>query len=159
MPRKETYHIPLNHIGVISAIYADLEIAQRSEFMTLGMSMRTGIYQSQGLNFTRITLLNETPLKGYNRPGGRKMKTQTTSRPDHIWRHALTRIWESAKKKETRISNQETFSSMQKTVFPNMHSGNRCSKIIRPEVSEAKFICIDNAGEQPGTRIGSDEKI
>ena len=30
----------------------------------------------------------------------------------------------------------------------NVHTGNRCSKITRAEVSEAKFICIDIAGER-----------
>ena len=40
---------------------------------------------------------------------------------------------------------------MQKIVFPNMHTGNRSSKITRSEVSEAKFICIDIAGERRNT--------
>ena len=96
------------------------------------------------------------------------MKIQTTSRPNHVWPDALTRIWESSsKKKETRRSEWRNCYSMQKTVFPNMHTGNRCSKITRAEVSEAKFICIDIAGEGRisvlyynfGTRIRSNEKI
>ena len=37
---------------------------------------------------------------------------------------------------------------MQKIEFPNMHTGNRCSKMTRAEVSEAELICIDIAGER-----------
>ena len=64
---------------------------QRSEVMIIGMSIRTAICQDSWMNFTRFTL-NETLLKGYNKPGGRLMKIQTTSRPDYIWPDALTRI-------------------------------------------------------------------
>ena len=74
VPREESYPIPLNYIVVMSATYADLEIAQRSESVTIGMSIRTEICQGHGLDFIRFTLWSETPLKGYNQPGGRLMR-------------------------------------------------------------------------------------
>ena len=64
MPRKESYPIPLKYIDVISATFADLEIAQENEFMTIGMSTRTEICQIQEPISTTFTLLNETLLKG-----------------------------------------------------------------------------------------------
>ena len=48
MPRKESYLIPLSNIDFIRSTFADLEIAQRSEFMTIGMSTRTEICQIRG---------------------------------------------------------------------------------------------------------------
>ena len=38
---------------------------------------------------------------------------------------------------------------MQKTVFPNKHTGNRCSETTRAKVSEVtmRFSCIDIAGK------------
>ena len=63
--------------------------------MMIEMSIRTEIYQSHGLDFTRFTLLSETLLKRYYKPGERLMKIQTTSHPDHFWLEALIRIWES----------------------------------------------------------------
>ena len=47
VPRKESYPIPLN-CDVLSATCADLEIAQESEFMTIGMSTRTETCQIRG---------------------------------------------------------------------------------------------------------------
>ena len=43
-------------------------------------------------SFTRFALLNKTPMKRYNQPGRKLTRIQTTSRPDHIWPDALTRI-------------------------------------------------------------------
>ena len=43
--REESCPIPLSKIDVISATYADLEIAQENEFRTIGMSTRKEICQ------------------------------------------------------------------------------------------------------------------
>ena len=50
--------------------------------------------------FTSFALLNETPPKGYMWSGVRLTKIQTTSRPDHIWPDAWTRIGKAAQKRE-----------------------------------------------------------
>ena len=50
--------------------------------------------------FTRFTFLNETPPKGFLWSGGRLTKIQTTSRPDHIWPDAWTRIGKAAQRRE-----------------------------------------------------------
>ena len=74
---------------------ADLEIARENKFMIIGMSIRTEIFQSPGLDFARFTLLSENPLKRYHQARERLMEIQTTSRPDHTRPDALIRIWES----------------------------------------------------------------
>ena len=85
VPRKESYPTPLSNIDVIRATYADLETAQRSEFMTIGISIWTEICQIRGRVSTIFTLLSEVPQKGNNQSERRLTKIQTTSRPDYIW--------------------------------------------------------------------------
>ena len=59
--------------------------------------------------FTRFTSLNETPRKGCMWSGGRLNKIQTTSRPDHIWLDAWTRIGKAVQRRgKTRMGNRET---------------------------------------------------
>ena len=73
---------------------------KKREFMFMEMSIRTEIYQSHGLDFTRFMSLNGTPLKGYNQPNDRLKRIQATSRPDHIWPDALTRIGKAAQRRK-----------------------------------------------------------
>ena len=47
-----------------------------------------------------LTLLTETPPKGYMWSGWRLTKIQTTSHPDHIWHDAWTRIGKAAQRGE-----------------------------------------------------------
>ena len=50
--------------------------------------------------FTRLTLLNETPPKGWMWSGVRLTEIQTTSRPDHRWPNAWTRFAKAARRRE-----------------------------------------------------------
>ena len=52
--------------------------------------------------FTRFTLLNETPPKGWMWSGARLTKIQTTSRPDHRWPGAWTRFGKAARRRENQ---------------------------------------------------------
>ena len=52
------------------------------------------------LDFTRFTLLNESPPNGYMWSGERLTKILTTSRPDHIWPDAWTKIGKAAQRRE-----------------------------------------------------------
>ena len=94
VPRKESYPIPLRYIDLVN-LCGSGDCTRKGKFMIIGMSSRTEIYQSYGLDFTRFMLLNERLLKGFDKPGERLMKIQTTSRPDHVWPETFTRIWES----------------------------------------------------------------
>ena len=100
------------------------------------MSTRTDIYHSQ-LDFIMFTLMSETPLKRYYKPGKEVdgNSDDITSRSFLVWR--IEKNWESSsKKKETRIKECWNCFSMQKIVFPNMHTANRCFK-KKAGVSEA----------------------
>ena len=50
--------------------------------------------------FTKFTPLKETPSKGFLWSGERLTIIQTTTRPDHIWLEAWTRIGKAAQRKE-----------------------------------------------------------
>ena len=123
-------------------------LRKKSEFMIVGMSMRTEIYQNHGLDITRFTYLNETPLKDISNPG------ETVENSD-------------SKKKESRISESRNCYSMRKTVFSKMHAGNRFSKITTAEVAEDKTHLYGYCRRktefcvvlQLDTRLLSDENI
>ena len=102
LPRKESCPIPLSSFDVTRSTYADLETVQEKKFVTIRMSTRTEICQIRGRSFTRIALLNETPLKGKRQSGrgGKLTRIQTTSRPDHIWPDALTTILKAAQRRK-----------------------------------------------------------
>ena len=68
---------------------------KKNELMTIGMSNLSVSWTG----FTRFTLLIETPPRGYV-VQGETDKIQTTSRPDHIWPDAWTRIGKGAQKRE-----------------------------------------------------------
>ena len=50
--------------------------------------------------FTKFTLLNEEPPKGYMWSGWRLTEVQTTARPDHVWPEVWTQITKAAQKRE-----------------------------------------------------------
>ena len=159
VPRKESYPTPLSNIDVISATYADLETAQRSEFMTIGMSIRTEICQIRGRVSTRFTLLSEIPQKGNNQSERRLTKIQTTSRPDYIWLDGRTRNGKVIGKLLFHAKDRVPEHACGKLLFQNDKSQSVWSK--------EKCSCIDIAGAWRnsvlyynfGTRILSDEKI
>ena len=122
VPRQESYRIPLN--------YADLEIAQENEFMTIGMSTRTETCQIRGRVSQDFRHWTKLSLKGCNQFGewqefGKQLKEERNKnkRIEKLLFHAEDRI-------------------------PKHAYGKRCSKITSAKVSEEKFTCIDFAGER-----------
>ena len=80
--------------------YTDLDVGQEKR-----IDGYWNVDQNRNLSdswscFTRFTLLNEKPPKGYMWSGWRLTKIQTTSRPDHIWPDAWTRIRNAAQRRE-----------------------------------------------------------
>ena len=63
------------------------------------MSTRTEICQIRGRVSQDLRYWAKLLSKGRT-PGERLMKIQTTSRPDHIWPHALTRIGKAAQRRK-----------------------------------------------------------
>ena len=78
-----------------------------------------------------------------------KLLKRDVSNPGWDWRefkrHHIQITYGPMQGQELRKQSRNCY-SMRKTVFPNMHTGNRCSKITRAEVSEDKthlyWYCI-----------------
>ena len=83
-PREETFPIPLKYIVVTRSTYTDLDVMQEKRVDDNWDVDENKNLSDSWTNFTRFTLLNEIPLKRYNKPRRRLMKIRTTSRPDHI---------------------------------------------------------------------------
>ena len=96
VPKEESLPIPLKYINVIRSTYTDLDVAQEKRIDDYWKVDGDRNLSDSRTGFTRFTLLNETPPKGHMWSGWRLTKIQTTSRPDHIWPDAWTRIGKAA---------------------------------------------------------------
>ena len=102
VPKEESFPIPLKYIDVIRSTHTDLDVAQEKRIDDNWNVDGDRNLSDSWTGFTRFTLLNETPPEGYMWSGGRLTKIQTTSRPDHIWPDAWTRIGKAAQKREKK---------------------------------------------------------
>ena len=90
--------------------------------------------------FTQFTLLDEKAPDGYTWSGGRLMRKQPTSRPDHLW----PKLWKSMGKKSKL--NEKKKSSEEKSYFDNERK-MRGIYFICPEHQEFKKT-VKNAREK-----------
>ena len=102
VPRKESYLLPLNFF-ISSGQLLQIWRLPKNESMTIWMSTRTEICQIRGRVSQDLRYWTKLFWKGCNQSGKWYTKIQTTSRPDHIWRDALTRIWKAAQRKKSRL--------------------------------------------------------
>ena len=100
VPKEESFPIPLKYIDVIRSTHTDLDVAQEKR-----VDYHWNVHGNRNLSdswtgFTRSTLLNETPPKGYMWSRERLTKFQTTSLPDHMEPDAWTRIGKAAQRRK-----------------------------------------------------------
>ncbi len=100
VPREESFPIPLKYIDVIRSTHTDLDVAQEKRIDDYWNVDGDRNLSDSWTGFTRFTLLNETPPKGFMCSGERLTKIQTTSHPDHVWPDAWTRIGKAAQRRE-----------------------------------------------------------
>ena len=106
--KEKSFPCPLKYIDVIRSTHTDLDEAQETRIDDYWNVDGDRNLSDPFTGFTGFTLLNETPPRGYLLSEERLTKIQTTSRPDHIWSDAWTRIEKSrSKKKEIRKDNRE----------------------------------------------------
>ena len=109
VPKEESFPIPLKYIDVIISTHTDLDVAQEKRIDDCWNVDGNRSLSDSWTGFARFTLLNETPPKGYMWSGQRLTKIQTTSRPDHIWTDAWTRMGKAAQRRvKARMGNRET---------------------------------------------------
>ena len=100
VPQQESFTIPLKYIDVIRSTRTDLDVAQEKRIDDCWNVDGSRNLSDSWTGFTRFQLLNETPPEGYMWSGRRLTTIQTTSRPDHIWPDAWTRIGKAAQRTE-----------------------------------------------------------
>ena len=98
--KRETFPIPLKCFDVTRSTRTDLNVAQEKRIDDYWNIDENRSLSDSWTGFTKFTLLKETPPKGYLWSGGRLTKIQTTTRPDHFWPEAWTRIGKAAERKE-----------------------------------------------------------
>ena len=98
--KEETFPIPLKYFDVMRSTNTDLDIAQEKRNDIIGMLMKMEDCQIQWTGFPKFTLLKETPPKRHMWSGMRLPKNQTTTRQDHLWPEAWSRIGKAAPKRE-----------------------------------------------------------
>ena len=85
VPREESFPIPMKYIDVTRATFSNLDVLQEKCIDDYWNVDGNGNLSNSCRNFTRFTLLNETPPRRYMWSGRRLTNIQTTSRPDHVW--------------------------------------------------------------------------
>ena len=120
VPKEESFLIPLKYIDVIRSTHTDLDRAQEKRIDDNWNVDGDRNLSDSCTGFTRFTLLNETPPEQYMWSGGRLTKIQTTSRPDHKWPDAWTRIGKAAQKREKKMDNRETETRTRQKIERNL---------------------------------------
>ena len=100
VPKEESFPIPLKYIDVNRSTHTDLDVAQEKRIDDCWNVDGDRNLSDSWTDSTIFTLLNETPPKGYMWSRRRLTKIQTTSRPDHLWPDAWTRIGKAAQRRE-----------------------------------------------------------
>ena len=106
VPREESFPIALKYIDVIKSTHTDLDVAQEKRIDDYRKVDGNRNLSDSWTGFTRFTLLNESPPRGYMWSGERLTKIQPTSRPDHICPDAWTRVWKSRAEKKKNKNGQ-----------------------------------------------------
>ena len=99
VPKEESFPNPLKNIDVMKSTHTDLDVALEKRIDDYWNVDGNRSLWDPWTGFTRFTLLNETPPKGWMWSGARLTKLQTT-RPDHKWPDAWTRIGKAAQRRE-----------------------------------------------------------
>ena len=141
---------PLKYNDVIRSTFSDLEIAQEKRIYDYWNVDENRILSYSWTGFTRFTLLNETPPKGYMWPrrGGADKKIKR----HHVQiTYGLKHGQELGKplKEETRMGNRETAMPFRRPCSRTRIRETVVLKTTRANVSEVKKrpSCIDIAGK------------
>ena len=107
--KKETFLVPLKYIDVMRSTNTDLDVAPEKRIDDYWNIDEDRRFSDSWTGFSKFTVLEGTPPKGYTWSGERLTKNQTTTRPDHVWPEALSRIGKAAQRRaKTRMVNRET---------------------------------------------------
>ena len=100
VPKEETFPIPLEYIDVTRSTHTDLDVMQEKRADDCWNVDSNRSLSDSLKGFTKFTLLEEKPLKGYIWSVERLTKVQTTTRPDYVWPGVWTKIGKAAQNRE-----------------------------------------------------------
>ena len=167
MPREESFLIPLKYIDVNRSTHTDLDVAQERRIDDFWNVEENRSLSNSWTGFTRFTLLNETPPKGYMWSGRTdKNSNDITSRYGLTLGPELGKPLKEEKKKNGQSRNQNSnmpdilgesillirvsCDAMQKRVLPSQHPR------YREHCGDRRKLC---SVLQFSAEIHSDEKI
>ena len=100
---EETLPIPLKYVYVIRTTHTNLNVLQESRIDDYwNVDVDRSLLDSW-TGFTKVTILNEKPLKGYLWSGGRLAKIHATTRPDYLWPEIWSGMSEAAQNRKTEV--------------------------------------------------------
>ena len=99
-PREESFPIPLKYIDVSRTTHTNLDVKQEKHIDDYWNIDGSRDLSDPWTGFTQFTLLEEKPPEGYVWSGGRLMRKQLTSRPDHLRPELWDKNWKEC---ETEI--------------------------------------------------------
>ena len=90
-PREESFPVPLKCIDVSRTIHTNLDVKQEKRIDDYWNIDGSRDLSDLWTGFTQFALLEEKPPDEYMWSGGRLMRKQLTSGPDHLW----PELWKS----------------------------------------------------------------
>ena len=108
VPKEETFSIPLKYIDAARSTLTDLDVMQEKKTDDdWNVDVNRSLSDSWK-GFTKFTLLQETPPKGFTWSGERLTKIQTTTRPSHEWPEVWTQLGKAAQRREKQeLANEK----------------------------------------------------
>ena len=135
--KKETFPVPLKYVDVTRSTFTDLDIAQEKRIDDCWNVDENRSLSDSWTGFTKFTLLKKTPPKGYMWSWERLTKIQTTTRPDHIWPEAWSRIGKAAQK---RVKQEWALEQ------PKLENARSLRRIYSIDPSDEEFkVIVKNA--------------
>ena len=91
---------PLKYMDATRSTHTDLDVMQEKRVDEYSNVDSNRSLSDSRKGFTKFTLFNEKPPKGYMWCARRLTKVQTTSRPNHVWPEVWTKIGKTAQNRE-----------------------------------------------------------
>ena len=108
-PREESFPSPLKYIDVSRTTHTNLDVKQEKRIDDYWNIDGSRNLPDPWTGFTQFAPLEGKPPEGFLWSGGRLMRKQLTSRPDHLWPELWKSMGKHAKLKEKQKWSNEKF--------------------------------------------------
>ena len=148
--KEETFPIPLKYIDVTRSTHSDLDVLQEKRIDDYWNVDSSKHLSDSWTGFTKF-ILKEKPPKGYMCFGERLTKSQTTTRPDHVWPEVWTNIGGAAQNREKHELSKEQ---------PKLENARRLRGIYFIDLDDRGYKeTLKNARRKTGKTYGSSHAV